>query len=160
MEAHKSYEIIASDITRLELIRPLWEQLNDLNKALHSKYFGEELHHTWEDKDLELRRRSEQSLLKFDLAKIRDAIIGYCISTINERAQGEIVSLFVGADYRGRGVGGCLMSEHVKWLRAHNVKSLFLYVHPCNVDAIRFYWRFRFFSSSPLMEQCVPELLW
>jgi len=144
--------IVSADIADIDLIAPLWEQLNEHNKAAHKKCFGEDLHETWADKKRELRKRSDQCLLKFNYATSNDTIAGYCISSINPRKEGEIISLFVLPEFRGGGIGGCLIKEHIRWLRENGAKSVFLYVHPCNIDAIRFYWRFHFFSSSPLME--------
>ena len=144
--------IVAADIADIDLISPLWEQLNEHNKAAHKKCFGEDLRETWEDKKRELRKRSEQCQFKFDYARSNDTVVGYCISSINMRKEGEIISLFVLPEFRRGGVGSSLMRTHILWLRESGAKSVFLYVHPCNIDAIRFYWRFHFFSSSPLME--------
>ncbi len=92
--------------------------------------------------------------MKFDVVKVNDEIAGYCVSSVNKHLQGEIVSLFVLPEFRGQGVGTCLMDAHVRWLRCRGARSIFLHAHPCNTFAIRFYWKFNFFSNSPLMELC------
>jgi hypothetical protein len=113
--------IIAVDISEFDIICHLWEELNDYNNGLHQKYFGHELGERWEHKRQEFRSKAGEGLIKFDIVKIGDKIVGYCISSLNTLLSGEIKSI---------------------------------YVHPCNTDAIRFYWKFNFFSNSSLMEIC------
>jgi ribosomal protein S18 acetylase RimI-like enzyme len=157
MKLAANLEILATEVSDIDIIRPLWEQLNGLNRSLHKRCFGDVIHQTWADFLCDFKRRSDQCDLKLNIARMDQALVGYCISSINRRFEGEIVSLFVLPEFRGHGVGTDLMREHLTWLRELRVKSVFLYVHPCNTAAIRFYWRFHFFSSSPLMEVCPFE---
>jgi ribosomal protein S18 acetylase RimI-like enzyme len=157
MNIAENVDIVATDVDDIELIRPLWEQLNEHNRALHKGCFGEGLHRTWVEFLEQLTQRSHECGIRFDVVRSHQALVGYCLSSINTRSEGEIVSLFVLPEFRGRGIGYSLMRQHIEWFRENCVKSMYLYVHPCNVDAIRFYWRFRFFSSSPLMELCETE---
>ncbi|MEW6348550.1 MAG: GNAT family N-acetyltransferase [Thermodesulfobacteriota bacterium] len=152
--------IIETDIADFHIIRSLWEQLQAHNSSLHRKFFGEDLPENWPHKMHEFEKRAGECRIKFDVVKVADDIAGYCVSSINRYLQGEIVSLFVLPEFRGLGLGTCLMDAHMKWLRAHRVKSIFLYVHPCNTPAIRFYWKFNFFSNSPLMELCELKNAW
>ncbi len=114
----------------------------------------------WPHKIQEFEKRAAECRMKFDVVKVKDDIAGYCVSSINRHLQGEIVSLFVLPEFRGQGVGTCLLDEHMRWLHTHNVRSIFLYVHPCKTLSIRFYWKFKLFSNSPLMELCELRNSW
>jgi len=147
-------EIIATDIADIGIVEPLWQKLNEHNNALHKRYFGRELKETWTRKNREFLARARECRTKFHVVKSDDRVVGYCVSAINKFLQGEIVSIYVLPEFRGNGIGTRLMDEHLSWLRENKVTSIFLFVHPCNTDAIRFYWRFSFFASGPLMELC------
>ena len=143
-------KIIKTEISKIDKIRPLWEELNEYIESLHRKYFRETLGITWK----QFRNRAITGKAKFDIIKDNKKIVGYCISIINKLLEGEIVSIYILPEFRSKGIGTHLIKEHLKWLKENKVKSIFLYVHPCNIDAIRLYWRFNFFSNSPLMEVC------
>ncbi|MBI5572142.1 MAG: GNAT family N-acetyltransferase [Desulfomonile tiedjei] len=147
-------DLIATDIADIGIIEPLWQKLHEHNSALHKKYFGRELKETWTRKNREFVARAQECRTKFHVVKSDDWVVGYCVSAINKYGQGEIVSIYVLPEFRGKGIGTRLMDEHLRWLRENQVTSIFLFVHPCNIDAIRFYWRFSFFASGPLMELC------
>ncbi len=149
--------VIASDLSDIDVIQPLWEKLDQYNKSLHRRFFGKELRGKWDHTVQDLQKRSDQCQMKFDVVKINGKLVGYCISSINRYFYGEIVSIYVLPEFRSRGIGACLMNEHIKWLRGWKAKSIFLYVHPCNIKAIQFYWRFNFFAAGPLMELCETE---
>ena len=146
--------IIETDIAELHRIRFLWEELNEYNNSLHRKCFGEKLPKDWAHESQDLIKRAQECRIRFHLARVNKEIVGYCLSSINNDLQGEIISLFVCPEFRDKGIETCLANKHMKWFCENNVRSIFLYVHPCNCDAIRFYWKFNFFSHSPLMELC------
>jgi len=148
-------EIITADLSQIDVIQPLWEALLEYNSALHRGCLGYELHSSWDHKKDELRKRWKEGPVKFDIVKADDEVVGYCLSAVNEALQGEIVSVYLLEECRRKGIGTRLLSDHLKWLRENNAEHIFLYVHPCNSNAIQFYWSFGFFSNSPLMETCV-----
>lgn len=151
---HALIKITPANISEIGRIRHLWEQLHEYNKSLHLRYFGYELKEKWDHKQQEFLKRIGESRIKFDIVQTDTQIVGYCISSITGALEGEIVSIYIIPEYRNHGIGKRLMDEHIKWLKNNDAKSIFLYVHPCNIDAIRFYWRYNFFSNSPLMEMC------
>lgn len=150
-------DIVATDIADIDIIESLWEELNEHNNALHRKHFGRELSEKWNHKSKEFVRKAAECRMKLDVAKIDDDIVGYCISGINKHSQGEIVSIYVRPEFRSTGAGTRLLNEHIRWLKENNVTTIYLFVHPCNIDAIRFYWKFNFFFTGPLMELCEPS---
>ena len=58
--------IIAVDISEVDIICHLWEELNDYNNGLHQKYFGHELGERGEHKRQEFRSKAGEGLIKFD----------------------------------------------------------------------------------------------
>ena len=59
----------------------------------------------------------------------------------------EVDNLVVGHDWRGRGVGRCLLDAALEWSRERGASHLEVAVHAFNSDAKRFYERFGFADS-------------
>ena len=85
----------------LNLIRPLWEKLNERTKTRSqhfSKYYSRL---TFDLRNRDLVEKSKTGALRIDLAKDLDTgeLIGYCASTISEDSQGKIDSIYVDPNY-------------------------------------------------------------
>ena len=59
----------------------------------------------------------------------------------------EVDNLVVRSDWRGRGVGRCLLEAALEWSRERGASHLEVAVHAFNRDAKRFYERFGFADS-------------
>jgi len=83
-------------------------------------------------------------------------VIGYCLTTISSECIGEIDSLYLSPEYRGRGYGRVLFQRSLSWLAQYGITTPQLWVHPANFAAIRFYWSFGFYTQ-PFMERVPLE---
>jgi diaminopimelate decarboxylase len=63
------------------------------------------------------------------------------------------LGIAVAASHRGRGVGGVLMSEAVRWARGVGVEKILLSVYPHNTAAIALYRKFGFVEEGRLLRQ-------
>ncbi|OGO00484.1 MAG: hypothetical protein A2Y58_00220, partial [Chloroflexi bacterium RBG_13_51_52] len=96
-----------ADAKGLELVGPLWQKLIKHHRV-RSRHFQEHFDRmTWEIRKKELLEKSLNGMMLVDLAKDSKTgeIIGYCVSTINEKEHGEIESIFIEDSYRRAGIG-------------------------------------------------------
>ncbi|MGE3321314.1 MAG: GNAT family N-acetyltransferase [Phycisphaerales bacterium] len=95
-----------------------------------------------------LERPTELLLLAVDPARPALGLIG----GLNLRSPGKIklnhvvdLGMSIHEDYRGRGLGSCLMAAAVAWAQAHpDIHKICLGVMPENAFAVRLYERFGF----------------
>lgn len=70
-------------------------------------------------------------------------IVG-CFLDDNDPATAHIVSMWIAPRYRKIGIGRMLIETVIQWADAQKIKTLFLMVTSCNLDAIHFYERLGF----------------
>jgi diamine N-acetyltransferase len=141
-------KIIAIGMDEIGIIRPLWEGLNGhhLSQSTHfKKHFSE---FTFEKRMEGLKKRDR--LIAY-VTRDNGNNIGYCIATV-DGLNGEIDSLFVEMAYRGRGVGGELMSLALKWLEEQKCETVRVSIAEGNESAIDFYRRFGFAERLTVMQ--------
>ena len=133
----------------LDIIRPLWQKLNQHHLA-NSKYHKDSRAATTFDmRKTQLLEKSRQGALRIDLAKDSNTkeYVGYCVTTINQEKQGEIESLYIETDYRGMGIGDSLMTRALGWLKTMSVKKTILGVAEGNESVFPFYRRYNFYPQ-------------
>jgi ribosomal protein S18 acetylase RimI-like enzyme len=148
-------EYTETDRQGLDLIVPLWQKLNEHHR-LRSPYFpGHYSRMTWEIRKKELIDKSRNGSMRIDLARDgnTEALIGYCVSTISEKRQGEIDSIYIEEGYRRCGIGDNLMKKALKWMDEHSVKGKMLEVASGNEEVFAFYNRYDFYPRSTIMRQ-------
>jgi ribosomal protein S18 acetylase RimI-like enzyme len=148
-------EYIETDRQGLDLIVPLWQKLNEHHR-LRSLYFpGHYTRMTWDLRKKQLIDKSRNGSIRIDLAKDgnTEALIGYCVSTISEKRQGEIDSIYIEDGYRRHGIGDNLMKKALKWMDEHSVKGKMLEVASGNEEVFAFYSRYDFYPRSTIMRQ-------
>ena len=147
-------EYLETDVWGLDLIKGLWEKLNEHHRV-HSKYFAEETaQRTFEDRIKSLTDESKAEL-HIDLAKNKTSgmIIGYCVSSISNQGQGEIESIYVEPDYRKLGIGDMLMRKALFWLDGKRVTRKRIGVGAGNEEVFGFYSRYGFYPRVIILQQ-------
>jgi len=115
------------DLFELFKIKPLWEELNNIH-LIDSIYFKEHYSQfSFEKRSASWTNLSEENILLL-VAKTNNKIIAYCVSTIESNQKGEIDSLFVNDEFRGKGVGKTLVEKSMKWLQSKQCKPIRLAV--------------------------------
>ncbi|UTM60030.1 GNAT family N-acetyltransferase [Photobacterium sp. CCB-ST2H9] len=125
------------NIVELEIneIESLWKNLNDLHFK-HSTHFKTHFQNLkFEDRTNKII--SNEHVKIFGIKDGND-IAGYTIATVNSEA-GEIYSLFVDINYRGKGFGQKLMKHSIEWLKAKQCENIRVYVAEGNEQALPFY---------------------
>jgi len=161
MAAEKKIRVVpdpvyrSTDISEIELIRPLWEQLNDHHRRRARAFRNMYDQWTFDDRKKHFTRVAALGPLRIDLAAdpLTGRYIGYCISSLSPEKTGEIESVFVVEDYRQRGVGKTLLARALSWLDTSGSVRNRVSVADGNEEASSFYWKFGFYPRMTVLEQ-------
>ena len=137
------YTVKSIDFTTIDSIRAQWEELNASHAAL-SIYFGRYFDSmTFEKRKAEFREKAGRGELLIDVCThtMTKETAGYCVSNLI-RGIGEIDSLFVKKEHRGRGAGTLLIESAMAWMRLRGANEITVHVAVGNEGAINFYRRF------------------
>jgi ribosomal protein S18 acetylase RimI-like enzyme len=110
---------------------------------------------TFEGRRDGLLRKAVNGLIVL-LATAAGRDVGYCVCTIDEDRQGEIDSIYVVKEHRGRGVGRALMREAMRWLGSRPTRAIIVDVLSGNEDAMRLYKEIGFHARTVRLRH-VPE---
>ena len=143
---------------QLPVVRPLWEKLCAYHVALTPQFAARRATRTFEARKQELLAKSASGKLKIDLAYAGGTSdpVAYCITSLGPDGAGEIDSLYVDQDYRGKGVGAELTRRALAWLDGHKAASKTVTVAFGNDPALEFYARFGFLAEHISLRQ-VPS---
>lgn len=141
-----NYKIIRSKIEELDLIKPLWEKLNDLHENLSPDFKERFQRMNWDKRKNNLISKSVKLLFEYVIDNNSDKIIGYCISTIDKENEktGEIDSIFIEREHRKSGIGKRLMENAINWLISQKTETQKLIVGVGNESVIEYYKQFDF----------------
>jgi ribosomal protein S18 acetylase RimI-like enzyme len=139
----------------LDTIRPLWEKLRAHHAGLNWPFAAEIGRATFEPRKRELLDKSAGGALRVELATAgsHGGPVAYCVSTLSGDNAGEIDSLYVDAEWRGRGIGSELVRRALAWLDAADARSKIVCVAQANRDALALYARFGFHPRTVVMKQ-------
>lgn len=129
-------------VNDIDLIEPLWEQLNHYHLETVSTFKEDFKKFTFKER----KRRLLNSKKKINIivASEDNNYIAYCISSIDEKGKGEIESLCVNPQYRGKGVGSVLMKKSLTWLEENKAENITILVAVGNEKALSFYEKLGF----------------
>lgn len=141
------------DAHEIAIIKSLWEKLREQHRgtSVHFKSRYE-------------RFSFEERIEKFARPEIRTAvdiaetipgrrIIAYCISSISRGEEGEIDSIYIESDYRGKKIGRALMERALEWFDAEKVTVRTVAVAAGNEAAFGFYEKFGFHPALTVLRQ-------
>ncbi|PKM50970.1 MAG: N-acetyltransferase [Firmicutes bacterium HGW-Firmicutes-7] len=138
-------------IDQLDLIKPLWEKLNQLHLQ-DSKYFKEHFRTFTFEKRCEKFRRMEGRSIKIEVVVNEIlGIIGYCITTIGQEA-GEVESLFVEEEFRKDGLGNMLVGSAIQWLKGNNCNKILVGIAEGHEEVFGFYMKNGFYPRLTYLE--------
>jgi diamine N-acetyltransferase len=138
----------------LDEIKVLWETLNKHHLSVSPYFKDYYLTLTFEERKRAILQRASGGEVRVNLAlDASGELVGYCVSSIDRWLTGEIDSIFVGAKYRGQGIGRALMEKALAWLNGKGAKKKIVSVAVGNEQAYGFYSRFGFLPRRTLLEQ-------
>jgi GNAT superfamily N-acetyltransferase len=131
--------------------------LSDSPSAFASTYERERMlrDDEWRER---LTRKGRVSLIAF----LDDQPVGIAGGFVTDAGYAEVVSMWVGPDARGKGVGDALVAEVLRWAREQNVSEARLWVTRGNDVAERLYLRHGFEHNGEVQplpsNPCVDEI--
>lgn len=134
-------EYVLTDVSALESIRPLWNQLNEHNLR-ESRYFRAHYEHgSFDDRKTWFENLARNGSLRVEIARDPDLAwdIGYCISSMNSGKPGEIESIFVLEAYRNRAIGSTLVNNSLMWMGDCGAARIRVSIADGNESASAFY---------------------
>ncbi len=147
-----TYEVSGAE--SLDLIGPLWEQLNEHHRLLSPHFAHVFAANTFAARRAELMAKADSGRLRVDLARSDTGdVVGYCVSSIDSKGTGEIDSLYVAAGGRHRRVGDALMKRALAWMDEHHVKDKTVLVCAGNEQVLAFYRRYGFYPRCTTLRQ-------
>ncbi len=127
----------------LSQIAPLWEQLNALHEAKSVHFKAHYAGFTFETRKNTLLKAAEKGNLRVILAYDGEKLIGYCAASVVDDT-GEVESIFVTEEYRGKGVASGMMERALAWINSVGAAKITLNVSVGNEEALGFYAKHRF----------------
>ena len=142
---------------KIHCIRNLWEKLNQVHYE-DSVYFEDHyasFTFSWRIADF---LQKDDNDLKISIVVDGPRYLGYCISTI-DGSHGEVDSIYLDDELRGRGFGRRLIEEHTAWLKSRGCSRIRLAVSYGHEDSVReFYHRMGFYERLTYFE-CIRQNL-
>jgi len=139
-------KIEMSDITKdkIQIVKPLWEELNKLHVA-DSVYWKEYYHAFTFEKRMAFLDKFPSEGIKITLLKSGEKVLGYCISSVFYDI-GEIESIYVDPSIQGQHYGETLMSLHKDWLKSKNCEKIIVTISHGHDSVLGFYNKLGFFE--------------
>ncbi|GCD10536.1 GNAT family N-acetyltransferase [Clostridium tagluense] len=146
--------IVEKSIKELELIKPLWEQLNcvHFDKSIYFKSKFEKF--TFDKRIKSIYEKAQTGTIKIDMLwnSETENYVGYCLSSINDNL-GEIESIYIENDYRKFGLGGKLMESSLSWFKLNGITNIQIGVVYSNEEALPFYERYGFYVGTYILRR-------
>lgn len=144
----------------LDLIHPLWEKLNKHHLNQKSDFMEHYENFTFAERKEVLLKKASNGAMLVCLAEDEESgtLLGYIVTTISSKNEGEIDSVYVEEEYRLMGIGDALMQRSIRWMDVKDVKTKKVAVAAANQEAISFYERYGFRRRSVTLEQPLDHL--
>jgi ribosomal protein S18 acetylase RimI-like enzyme len=146
--------IVEKNIKEIELIKPLWEQLNSihLDKSIYFK--NKFRNHTFEKRMKSIYEKSQKGITKLDMLLDSDNgnYVGYCLYSI-EGNLGEIDSIYIENQYRKFKLGDKLMKNALDWFESNAITNIEISVVYANDEALPFYERYGFHVGNYILRR-------
>ncbi len=140
-------------ISRIELIKPLWEKLNQIHYR-DSIYFKDSyIKFTFEKRIEKFLNMNEDDIFIEAVITDDNTIIGFCITTISGDKTGEIESICIEEQYRRKKIGEKLIKNSLQWLKNKKASTVGLAVSYGHESVLPFYEKFGFYPRTTRLEQ-------
>lgn len=155
----KNLRYIEMGYEGLDLIQPLWEELNQHHLNKKSDFKEHYKNFTFQERKEVLMGKACNGSIRVDLAEDLESetYIGYCVTTISPENQGEIDSIYVKEEYRSQGIGDQLMKRSLNWMNNRGVDTKKVVVAFGNQEAVYFYESYGFRPRSITLEQTADK---
>ncbi len=131
----------------------LWERLNKHHKERSPCFKGYYEAMTFAKRKAMFLQKATRGKMLVELAFDGDQRVGYCITSLDAEKTGEVESIYVLEEYRGRGIGDRLMRSALAWMQQNGAIKKTVIVAAGNEQAFSFYDRYGFHVRKTMLEQ-------
>jgi GNAT superfamily N-acetyltransferase len=136
----------------IDLVRPLWEKLNEIHAGRSAHFAAEYRAMTFEKRKKMLLAGGRTAwLVEIARDTATGEIAAYCLSSINRDREGEIDSLYVEPAYRRFRVADALMRRALDWLNGQGALSKKIVVAAGNEEVLPFYEFYDFYPRQVVL---------
>jgi ribosomal protein S18 acetylase RimI-like enzyme len=143
-------EVVDIPKAKIACIRNLWEKLNEMHYE-DSVFFEDHFASFTFEKRIEPILRIDDSSLKITIVKDGPKYLGYCISSF-DGDRGEIESIYLDEEARGRGLGKELVERHKSWMKDRGCAVIRAGVSYGHDSATKFYHAMGFYERMTYFE--------
>jgi diamine N-acetyltransferase len=137
----------------LDSITPLWMKLRE-HHLERSPYFKEQIKKmNWDIRKPYLLEKSANGALLVQMAQDKKTLVGYCVSSISSKNEGEIESIYIEKDYRKQNIGDRFMKTALVWMDVRGVTVKIIGVAVGNEEAFGFYQKYNFYPRVTVLRQ-------
>jgi GNAT superfamily N-acetyltransferase len=150
------FQYITTDIRDIDLICPLWIQLNEYMCTRATTFRSHFKQMTFDKRKAYFAKVAAGGSLRLDLAyadQDNGRHIGYCVSSLSAEKTGEIESIFVKDPYRSCGIGSALITKALAWLDENGSVRNRVSASDGNEGVWDFYKKFGFYPRLTVLEQ-------
>lgn len=146
--------LLEKNFTEIELIEPLWNQLNSVHfdKSIYFKNRFETL--TFDKRMQSIYKKAQQGMIKLDMLwdSGKEKYVGYCLSSIEDHV-GELESIYIENEYRKFGLGAKFMKSALEWFESNEITNIQINVVYANDEALPFYERYGFYVGNYILKR-------
>ena len=135
----ESIQIRAGGAELIELTKPLWEKQKTYHLGIDRLSPENYVDLSFEERAIRIQKKGAHLTTLLAKDRTTDHLIGYSLATINLEGVGEIDSVFVEENYRGKGVGTALIKATLVWMEENKVQKTKLHVLDVNQSAVSLY---------------------
>jgi ribosomal protein S18 acetylase RimI-like enzyme len=143
VKVNSKVSYIVGNEALIDDIEELWTELNQIHFEKTVDFKRRYREFTFCERKQSLLSCADKGELSIAIACDNERKIGYCVSSIIDNV-GEIDSLYVKSDYRGKRIGGTLMEKSLDWINSHDVTAVRVKVAIGNEEVFGFYSTYGF----------------
>jgi diamine N-acetyltransferase len=147
-----SYSFRAISKEELMIIKPLWDKLNNAHYRDSIFFKDHYASFTFEKRISKFTDSDDNTMMIEVVESAGPGPVGYCISTISRDGSGEIDSIFIDDNHRGRGIGDTLILNSIAWLQKHGCARIRVAVAHGHESVLSFYQKYGFFPRMTCLE--------
>lgn len=151
-ESSAGVEFELLDKSRIDMIEPLWEQLREHHGRMDWAFAHEMADVTFAGRKAGILARATDGVLRLEIVREAGDLIGYCVSSVSAGKEGELDSMFVAPDRRGRGIGEQLARRSLEWMEACGTEPKRVVVADGNQAARALYRKLGFVERTTTMQ--------
>lgn len=153
----ENISFITTNGSEIDRIKELWEGLNNHHFRKSINFKERYKNFTFEKRKEILIKKVGDGEIYIELAIDNqfNKAIGYCMSVLTNypEPEGEVESLYIDSNYRGKGIGEIFMKHAIEWLNSKNIGTQRIVVACGNEEVLPFYLKFGFYPKFMTLEK-------